>query len=79
MDEKASKLLECVLRALVPSMTRPLKTIITPCMSPRQAQMKLSSRFTRESVVSKPMGFCAPVNIIGFTLPWIRYDSAAAE
>ena len=29
------------------------------------AMAKASRRFWRESVVSKPMGFCAPVRMIG--------------
>ncbi len=72
MLEKASKLFECVFLARVPRMTRPLKTMQTPCMPPSQAQAKASRRFWRESVVSKPMGFCAPVRMMGLGLRWMR-------
>ncbi len=69
MLEKASKLFDRVLQARVPIITLPLNTIQTPCIPSAQAQTKLSVRLTLESVESKPMGFWAPVRIIGFGLP----------
>ena len=69
MLENAAKDFERVLRARVPSMTLPLKTMFTPHIPSEQAQMKASRRFTLESVESKPMGFCAPVSMTGFPEP----------
>ena len=52
MLEKAAKLFEQVLRARVPRMTRPLKTMFTPESSFEQAQTKASIRLSFESVES---------------------------
>ena len=71
MLEKASKLLLRVFRARVPNITLPLNTSTTPVMS-EAATVKASRRFCLESVVSKPMGFWAPVRTMGLGLRWIR-------
>ena len=71
MLEKASKLLLRIFRARVPSITFPLNTSTTPVMS-EAATAKASRRFCLESVVSKPMGFWAPVRTMGLGLPWMR-------
>ena len=71
MLENASKLLLRVFLARVPWMIFPLKTSITPAMSDA-ATVTASRRFCLLSVVSKPMGFCAPVSTMGLGHPWIR-------
>ena len=56
------------MRARVPAMTTPPKTIITPPMRPSQAQAKLSCRLVLESVISMWIGFWLPVSTIGLGL-----------
>ena len=72
MLEKASKLFERVFLARVPMMIFPLKTSTTPAISPEEATVRASRRFCLLSVVSKPMGFWAPVRTMGLGLPWMR-------
>ena len=61
----------------MPSNTVPPKTTSTPRIS-EAATRKASERFCFESVVSNPIGFCAPVMTTGFRLFCMRYESADA-
>ena len=65
MLEKALKLMVRVFFALVPAIALPSKTICTPYDSSSEAYIILSLRFVLASVISEPIGFCAPVNTIG--------------
>ena len=71
MLSKASTLMDLALRAWVPAMTLPAKTICTPFEQGSAAYKMLSCRFALASVISKPMGFWAPVSTMGFSVFWI--------
>ena len=60
------------MRALVPRITRPEKTMHSPQSSLEQAQVKASIRFVLESVESSLMGYWEPVRMMGLSAPWIR-------
>ncbi len=74
----ALKLIVRCLRARVPAITAPPNTTDTSHERSSDATSKLWYKLSFASVKGLAIGCCEPVSTMGFGLPWIRYDSAAA-